>query len=139
MLVGTVTPQLKEQAANILYNEIGLHPSINQQAIMWVDPDENKVKWIAGYDSFVGKMCQMHAVNLGLQGTPRNLLWAAFDYPFNRLGLKTVTVVIDSDNKRSLRYVKKLGFKEVCRFEGCHDDGGDVVILKMDKAECRWI
>jgi hypothetical protein len=38
-----------------------------------------------------------------------------------------------------MNYDKKLGFTEVVRLEGMHDDGGDLVVLEMNKADCRWI
>lgn len=139
MLVGTVTPELKEQAASILYEKLGLHPTINQQAIMWVDPDDNQVKWIVGYDSFVGKTCQIHTASVGLKSMPRSLIWAGFDYPFKRLGLKVIVSTVDSHNELAMKYNKKLGFQEVMRLEGCHDEGGDIVIFKMNKEDCRWL
>ena len=44
-----------------------------------------------------------------------------------------------SDLTKAMDYDKKLGFNEVLRFAGMHDDGGDLVVLEMNKANCRWI
>jgi len=38
-----------------------------------------------------------------------------------------------------MEYDQKLGFKEATRFEGVHDNGGDIVVFCMNKADCRWI
>jgi hypothetical protein len=38
-----------------------------------------------------------------------------------------------------MNYDKKLGFTELVRLEGMHDDGGDLVVLEMNKTDCRWI
>ena len=139
MLVGTTDESTHKLAAKILLDEIGLNPTIGQQAIMWLDPNDRKIKWVVGYDSFVGKTCQIHTANLGLKSMPRMLIWAGFDYPFNRCGIETVISTVNSNNDRAMTYNSKLGFKEVFRFEKCHDDDGDIVVFKMNKADCRWI
>lgn len=139
MLVGAQDSHTKQVAAQILLNEIGLQPTLSQQAILWVDPDDRQIKWVVGFDSFVGKTCQIHTVNLGLQSMPRLLIWAGFDYPFNQLGLKTIVSTVNSTNERAMKYNNKLGFKEVLRLEGCHEDDGDIVIFRMNKKDCRWL
>ena len=138
MLVVAITPEQRQLAAELLLREIGVQPCGDQQAIFWVD-DKGKIEWIVGYTGFIGKTCQMHMVNFGTRATPRALLNAAFDYPFNQLGLHSVLGVVNSSNEKAMRYDRHLGFQEVLRFPEAHDNGGDLVLFKMDKAQCRWI
>lgn len=139
MLVVAVTPEQRQLAAEILLREVGVQPCGDQQAIFWVDEDNGKIDWVVGYTGFIGKTCQMHMVNFKGGWTPRKLLWAAFDYPFNQLGLKTVLGVVNSNNEKAMKYDKHLGFTEALRFPGVHDNGGDIVLFKMEKAQCRWL
>lgn len=139
MLVCAKTSQEREMAASVLLHYAGVQPCGDMQAMAWVNPDTHNVEWTVGYTGFVGKTCQMHVVNLSTRRVPRKLLWAAFDYPFNQLGLSAVMGIVNSKNDKAMRFDKHLGFKEVTRLEGLHDGGGDIVIMRMNRDECRWI
>jgi len=108
------------------------------QALFWVD-SENKIEWVIGYTAFIGKTCQMHMVNLKGGYTPKGLLFGAFDFAFNHCGLEKVFGIVNSNNVKAMEYDQKLGFKEAVRFDGVHDDDGDLVVFQMGKADCRWI
>jgi len=130
--------EAKHVATDILLREIGVQPCGDLQALFWVDA-ENNIEWVIGYTAFIGKTCQMHMVNLKGGYTPKGLLFGAFDFPFNHCGLEKVFGIVNSKNTKAMKYDQKLGFKEALRFEGMHDNGGDLVVLHMDKADCKWI
>jgi hypothetical protein len=130
--------EAKHVATDILLREIGVQPCGDLQALFWVDA-ENNIEWVIGYTAFIGKTCQMHMVNLKGGYTPKGLLFGAFDFPFNHCGLEKVFGIVNSNNIKAIEYDQKLGFKEALRFEGMHDDGGDLVVLHMNKADCKWI
>jgi hypothetical protein len=138
MLVAANTPELKNIAIQILFNEIGVQPCGDLQAIFWANNDK-QIEWVIGYTAFIGKTCQMHMVNLKGGYTPKELLKSAFDYPFNKCGLKKVFGIVNSKNTKAMEYDQKLGFTEVKRFVEMHDDDGDLVVFEMNKADCRWI
>lgn len=139
MLIGANSPELKQLASEILFKEIGVQPSADLQAIFWANPKTNEIEWCIGYTSFLGKTCQIHVVSFGKKYTPRKLLWAVFDYPFNQAGVETLIGIVNSKNDLAMKYDQNLGFKEVHRFYGMHDDGGDIVIFEMKKQDCRFI
>lgn len=139
MLVGTTSPELKELAAEILNKEIGVKPTADLQAIFWCNQQTNVIEWCIGFDSFLGKTCQIHVVNFQKKYTPRKLLFAVFDYAFNTAGVETLIGVVNSNNQEAMKYDQNLGFKEVCRLHGMHDNGGDLVLFEMKKADCRFI
>jgi len=138
MLVAANTLELKNIAIKILLNEIGVQPCGDLQALFWANK-ENQIEWVIGYTAFIGKTCQMHMVNLKGGYTPKELLKAAFDYPFNQCGMEKTLGIVNSKNEKAMEYDLKLGFKEILRFAGMHDDGGDIVVFEMNKADCRWI
>lgn len=139
MLFVANSPELKQLASEILLKEIGVQPSADLQALFWSSSKTNEIEWCIGYTSFLGKTCQIHVVNFNKKYTPRKLLWATFDYPFRQLGLEALIGIVNSKNELAMKYDQNLGFKEVHRFEGMHDDGGDIVIFEMKKADCRFI
>jgi len=67
-----------------------------------------------------------------------DLLWAGFDYPFNRLKVSRVFGHVPSYNIKALELDKKLGFKEVARIANVFPDG-DLVILEMTREDCKWL
>jgi hypothetical protein len=138
MLVAANTQELKNIAIQILLNEIGVQPCGDLQALFWANK-ENQIEWVIGYTAFIGKTCQMHMVNLKGGYTPKELLKAAFDYPFNQCGIEKTFGLVNSNNEKAMEYDQKLGFKEIMRFDKLHDDGGDIVVFEMNKADCRWI
>ena len=139
MLVVADSPELKQLAAEILLKEIGVQPSADQQAILWANPETKVIEWCIGFTAFIGKTCQIHVVNFNKKYTPRKLLWATFDYPFRQLGLESLIGIVNSNNEQAMKYDQNLVFKEVHRFAGLHDDGGDIVVFEMKKDECRFI
>ena len=138
MLQSAQSFEAKQRAAEILLEHVGVQPCGDLQALFWVD-EENKIEWVIGYTAFIGKTCQMHMVNLKGGYTPKGLLFGAFDYPFNYLGIEKAFGIVNSLNTKAIEYDKKLGFKEAIRFPGMHCDGGDLVVFEMNKADCRWI
>ena len=139
MLIVADSPELKELAAEILLKEIGVQPSADQQSILWANPETKVIEWCIGFTNFIGKTCQIHVVNFNKKYTPRKLLWATFDYPFRQLGLESLIGIVNSNNEQAMKYDQNLGFKEVHRFVGLHDNGGDIVIFEMKKDECRFV
>jgi RimJ/RimL family protein N-acetyltransferase len=139
VIVSADTYEKTHLARDILLREIGVRATQDLQALFWVGKDTNEIEWVVGYDGFIGSACQMHVVNLKGKSTPRKLLWAAFDYPFNQAGLSVLLGVVNSKNKAAMRYDKHLGFTELSRIPGAHDDGGDIVLFKMTKDECKWL
>ena len=138
MICSAQTLEARKVASDILFNEIGVQPCADLQAIFWVN-EQNQIEWVIGYTAFIGKTCQMHMVNLKGGYTPKQLLRAAFDYPFNQCGIEKTFGIVNSQNTKAMEYDQKLGFNEIMRFPKMHCDGGDLVIFEMNKADCRWI
>jgi len=138
MIQMALDPQALQIAANILLKEIGVQPCGDLKAMFWVN-ESNEIEWVVGYTAFIGKTCQMHVVNLCGKPINRALVQAAFDYPFNYCGVEKTFGLVNSKNEKAMNFDQKLGFKEELRYKGLHDDGGDIVILAMDKADCKWI
>lgn len=96
------------------------------------------LKAVVVYCNFQGKSCQTHICSVGSHWITKDFLWAMFDYPFEKLGLKVILGVISGVNKKSLKLSRKLGFEDIANIPDAHNDG-DLVILTMRPHQCKWL
>lgn len=69
----------------------------------------------------------------------KSLLKAAFQYPFVQLGVRNLWGSVDASNEKARRLDEHLGFKPHAVLEGAAKDGGDVIIYRMTREECRFL
>lgn len=69
----------------------------------------------------------------------RHVLFHFFSYPFDRLGVFRVTAPVMSSNEQGARFCLKAGFRPEATLSGAAGDGGDIILFRMFRHECRWI
>ena len=94
---------------------------------------------VVAYNGFTGRACFMHSAIDDSVAVDRTFVRAVFDYPFNECNVQTIIALVSSENTRALKLDKHVGFKEVSRLPGAGMDGHDLVILTMNRNECRWL
>ena len=97
---------------------------------------------IAGviYDDYNGSNIWMHvAAEPGKQWLNREYLRACFAYPFIQLGVKRISGWVEASNTDARRFDEHLGFKQEAVLTGAARDGGDVIIYRMFKEECKYV
>lgn len=115
-----------------------VQPSPDLRVIGWVS--EGRLAIVVGFNGFLGKLAQIHmAYAPDWHFTPRALLDQVFHHGFITEGREMLIGIVNSKNTKALRMDLHLGFKELYRLPGMHDDGGDVVVLGMKKDECRYL
>jgi len=92
---------------------------------------------VVGYNGFCGKVCSIHVAGDGNWVSPE-LLWAAFDYPFNQLGLNHIFGAVAGDNRKAQIFDQHLGFRLLSKIPDGWDTGVDLMIYKMSKKDCKW-
>jgi hypothetical protein len=113
-------------------------PTPDTHCIGWVS--DGKLVCVVAMQGFLGKVCQMHVAYMpGWHYTPRALLREVFRHAFVTTGREMVLGVVNSKNVKALRMDAHLGFRELYRLHGMHDDGGDLVLLGMIKDDCRYL
>ena len=126
-------------AEKILYETAGVQTTPDLKTLVWLDKDKY-IRWVIGYNNFLGRSVQVHLGSIkGLQTRPKQLLHAAFDFPFNVLHVDLLIGIINSVNKRMVDVAFKLGFREKTRWENMHDNNGDIIVFEMHKKDCRWL
>ena len=107
------------------------------QGIGW-RRDESIVAGVA-YAEWNGPNVVCHIASEGSRRwLTRAYLWTIFDYPFNQLGCKRITVCVGEGNQDSRRFVEHLGFTQEATLEGAHPSG-DLIVYRMFKADCRYL
>ena len=89
------------------------------------------------YEDFNGANVVCHIAGVG-RWMNRKFLSIMFDYPFNQLKAKRITVCVVETNKASLRFVEHLGFELEAILRQAHPDG-DLRLYKMPREKCRWL
>lgn len=98
-------------------------------------------KIVAGvaYANWNGVNVECHIASDGSKHwLTREYLRVIFDYPFNQLKSKRITVVVGEGNADSNRFVKHLGFELECRLEAAHPTG-DLLVYRMFRDRCRFL
>lgn len=91
-----------------------------------------------GFEDYNGASIRMHVAAEGKRWMTRDYLRFCFWYPFEQLKVKKIIGLVDSSNEQALRFDRNLGFQD----EGLIKDAaphGDLHILTMTKAQCRFI
>lgn len=118
----------------------GVQPTPDMQCIGWVTEDTKKLVMVAALNCFMGKVANIHIANVpDWHFTPRAMLRAVFGFAFKHREVEMLIGIVNSLNERAMRYDIHLGFKEVARIPDMHDNGGDIVLLAMKRADCRYI
>lgn len=90
------------------------------------------------YDAYTGANCNMHVASNGSRHwMSKEFLFAAFNYPFQQLGLKRVTAPVERTNRDALRFDYHLGFEDEAVLKDAATSG-DLLLLVMWSSKCRW-
>lgn len=97
---------------------------------------------IAGiiYEGFNKQSIWAHiAAAPGSQWLNKEYLRFCTNYPFEFCKVQMILGYMDASNAQALRFAKHLGFREEARIGQAARDGGDILILKMRKEDCRYM
>ena len=140
MIFAPKTSQDFKALAEFMRDKAFVQPTPDTRYIAWIDPGGGAIKMVVALNSFVGKTCQIHvAMRDGFSFTPRKMLEAVFEYAFDTAERELLVGVVNSKNKTAMAYDRHLGFVESHRLPGVHDDGGDVVIMTMNRSQCKYL
>lgn len=97
-------------------------------------------RMVAGvaYESHNGPNVVCHIAIDGAHAMTREWLRVIFDYPFNQIGVRRITVGVEEGNARSRRLVEHMGFRLEARLDRAAKSG-DIFIYRMFRDECRFI
>ncbi len=88
------------------------------------------------FEHWNGRSIVAHMAALGWL-TPAYVA-AIFDYAYNVCGANKVILPVASQNFRSGKFVRKLGFREEARIKDACPEG-DIILYTLEKADCRYL
>ena len=92
------------------------------------------------YENFNGVHIEASiAAEPGSGWASRKVMRHLFGYPFVQLGVQAISLTVAANNLPSLNLVTKMGFKPEALIRLAAPDGGDIVVFKMWRDECKWI
>lgn len=98
---------------------------------------KGKLNVVIMYNNFIPNG-SIHA-HIAVKGKGnKEILFKAFDYPFNQLNVKKIIGIIQTTNKKSINLAYKLGFN----LEYVVNDAGvncDLLIFSMTKKQCKYL
>jgi RimJ/RimL family protein N-acetyltransferase len=86
----------------------------------------------------VGGSCIHHIAGYHPQWINREMLYAAFDFPFNQLKVRKLFATIPSDNRHCLEFNDKFGFCHEATIKGAYPKC-DMVLRSLTREECRFL
>ena len=138
MISTPVSPQELATCQAFMFAHAGVAPSTDARYLVWLQ--DGAPAAMVCFNGFVGRVCQMHvALAPGYHFSPREMLAACFGFAFNACEREMVLGVVNSRNEAAMRYDRRLGFRELYRLPGMHEEGGALVLLGMTKEECPWL
>jgi RimJ/RimL family protein N-acetyltransferase len=131
-----VTTENQSQLRNWL-SKVGKFEYPQETACIGQEKDGNLIA-VVGYNSFTPNSCQIHVASTDVYFLNKDLLFAIFDYPFNKLKVKAIIAPIVKDNVKSLILCRKLGFEQVADIPYGHPKG-DLIVVAMKRNQCKWL
>lgn len=89
------------------------------------------------YEDWNGANIVCHIAGEGNWAT-RGFLSVIFDYPFNRLCVRRITVPVASTNVKSINLVTRMGFTLECTLAQATPDG-DLHLFRMFRDDCKYL
>ena len=132
-----ITTEHQDVLTQWLCDRIGYAPTPHIRCMGSISNDNQRILGVVGYDGFNGASVVMH-----MAGEPhwigKQILHAAFDWPFNFMGCTQVLAFVPSGNTTALDMNKRLGFEVVTELEGAHPDGS-LFVMRMRRENCKWL
>jgi hypothetical protein len=110
----------------------------DSQGIVAID-ETGRIHAIAAFDSFTVDACNVHMAIDNPFVLRHGFLNEIGRHLFHACGRKRIFGLVPANNKKALKLDKHIGMHEVARVPDAVAEGIDYIVMRMDKADCRWI
>lgn len=110
----------------------------NRGRLIGLYSEDQGIVAAALYEGFNGASVMCHIASEGKAWMTRDFLWYFFWYPFEELKVRKLLAPIASENERSVRLAKSVGFSLEATLQDA-SPRGNMLILTMTKDQCRWL
>lgn len=126
-----------DRVAAFVAEHIGMTGKFGSCASIGLEEDGELIAGVI-YTDYNGSNVCMHIAAIGKRWCTREFLWFCSYYPFEQIGVKRVTGIVDESNRASINWGEKLGFTFEARLKdaGAH---GDLLVYRLFKKDCRFL
>ena len=108
----------------------------NEEQYIGLLAEDGKILAVTAFSDYNGASIRMH---VAIEGRlTREYIRFCYDYPFNQLGVKKLIGLVDSNNKKALKFDLHSGWVEEAVIKDAAPNG-NVHILTMTREQCRFI
>lgn len=100
--------------------------------------DERGIQAMCVADSFSVDGCNVHFAVPNPIAIRAGLLTVFADWVFDAIGKERMFGLVPDNNDAALKLDKHIGFHEVTRVPDAICDGVGYIVMRLDKADCRW-
>lgn len=93
-----------------------------------------KLVAVSTFGMYNGQSMIQHIAVMAGERLTRAAIWFVFYYAFIQIGVNVLITMINTDNEKSLRIAKHIGYKPVSRI-----DGSGLIIMTLHKSDCNWL
>ena len=111
----------------------------DSQGIVAYEDTTGKIAGIVIMDSWTGSGCQCHFAIDNPICIRRGLFREVAHHVHITCGRKYIFGLIPANNEKAYKFDLKMGFKEVARIPDGFNEGVDYIVVRMSKAENRWL
>ena len=118
-----------------LNERVGYIPTPEMTCIAVIS-DDNEIMGMTGLDDWTNSAVQAH-IRIEDPRCTRLLLRTSFGYCF--MHQRNVVIgITPSDLPRAVKFMKGIGFKELCRIKDGNSLGVDTIISEVRAETCKW-
>jgi hypothetical protein len=132
------TAMTKPEEWNWATERAGCRRLSDTQGVVAYD-NKARIKAVAVFDRFLADCCSVHLAIDNPIVIRSGFLTEVAEHLFVRCNLDRLFGMVPSDNEKALKFNKHIGFHEVTRIPDACGKGIAMVVMRMDKAGCRWI
>ena len=90
------------------------------------------------FSAYTGASINIHMAGFKKNWVNKDMLWVAFHYPFEQLGVKKMFGQVGAHRPEILKIDMQLGFSIETIIKDVYPEG-DMYVLSMYKEDCRWL
>lgn len=125
------------RVADFVAAKIGNGNTFANYAAVGLEKDGELIAGVV-YSEYNGSNVFMHVGATGKRWLTREYLWFCFYYPFEQMGVKRITGVVEEGNIAARMFDEHLGFQLETRLQDA-GRSGDLLIYRMFKDECKFL
>lgn len=101
--------------------------------------DERGIQAMAVFDTWTPDACSIHYCLVSPMAIRAGFFREVFNHVFNVCGRTHIFGLVPSNNRKSIALSRHFGMEDVTTIPDAVGKGVDILVMRMNKEDCRWI